>query len=141
MQEGKAAMDNLINIDVDDIEKGIAFYEQGIGLKCSRRLFEGTVAELLGAAAPIYLLQSDGHTCPAPGSKQQRDYSRHWTPVHCDFVVDDIESAIGKAVTAGATLETGPETLAYGKLATLSDPFGHGFCFLQWLGRGYDEVE
>jgi predicted enzyme related to lactoylglutathione lyase len=61
--------------------------------------------------------------------------------VHCDFVVDDIESAIGKAVTAGATLETGPETLAYGKLATLSDPFGHGFCFLQWLGRGYDEVE
>lgn len=24
--------------------------------------------------------------------------------------------------------------------ATLADPFGHGFCFIEWLGRGYDEV-
>ena len=22
----------------------------------------------------------------------------------------------------------------------MADPFGHGFCFIQFLGRGYDEI-
>jgi hypothetical protein len=22
----------------------------------------------------------------------------------------------------------------------MADPFGHGFCFLQFTGRGYDEI-
>jgi len=25
-------------------------------------------------------------------------------------------------------------------LALMADPFGHGFCFVQFLGRGYDEI-
>lgn len=28
----------------------------------------------------------------------------------------------------------------WGKLALMADPFGHGFCFLQFLGSGYDEI-
>lgn len=28
----------------------------------------------------------------------------------------------------------------WGKLALMADPFGHGFWFLQFLGRGYDEI-
>ena len=27
-----------------------------------------------------------------------------------------------------------------GKLAFLADPFGYGFCFVQFLGRGYDAI-
>ncbi len=28
----------------------------------------------------------------------------------------------------------------WGKMAVLADPFGHGFCLLQFQGRGYDEI-
>jgi hypothetical protein len=27
-----------------------------------------------------------------------------------------------------------------GRLAQIADPFGHGICFVQFLGRGYDEI-
>ena len=29
---------------------------------------------------------------------------------------------------------------AWGKLALFADPFGHGFCLIEFLGRGYDEI-
>jgi uncharacterized glyoxalase superfamily protein PhnB len=57
-----------------------------------------------------------------------------------DFVVGDVESAIEGAVAAGATLESAVTTSEWGHLALMSDPFGHGFCFVQFLGRGYDEI-
>jgi predicted enzyme related to lactoylglutathione lyase len=70
----------------------------------------------------------------------KRDYQRHWTPVHLDFVVSDIRRAIERARAAGATLERDVTTHAYGKLALLADPFGNGFCLLEFTGRGYDEI-
>ncbi|WP_155952263.1 hypothetical protein [Zestomonas thermotolerans] len=27
-----------------------------------------------------------------------------------------------------------------GELALFADPFGHGFCLLQWRGRDYDQA-
>jgi enamine deaminase RidA (YjgF/YER057c/UK114 family) len=55
-------------------------------------------------------------------------------------VVDNLEKAIEKAEKAAAKLEAPPQSFAWGSLANLSDPFGHGLCLLQWSGRGYDEV-
>ncbi len=49
-------MELLINIDVDDLPRGIDFYAQGLGLRLNRKLFDGTVAEMLGGNTPIYLL-------------------------------------------------------------------------------------
>jgi predicted enzyme related to lactoylglutathione lyase len=60
--------------------------------------------------------------------------------VHLDFAVDDVESAVNRVVAAGATLEVEIQTFDWGRIATLSDPFGHGFCLLQFIGKGYDEV-
>jgi predicted enzyme related to lactoylglutathione lyase len=60
--------------------------------------------------------------------------------VHLDFVVDDIDAAIAKAVAAGALLEQPASTHEWGKLALMADPFGHGFCFIEFMGRGYDEI-
>jgi hypothetical protein len=31
-------------------------------------------------------------------------------------------------------------TQKWGRLALMADPFGHGFCFVQFLGAGYDEI-
>lgn len=71
---------------------------------------------------------------------QTRDYRRHWTPVHLDFVVPDLAAALARARDAGATLEGEPRTANWGRIATLADPFGHGFCLLEFRGRGYDEI-
>jgi len=86
----------------------------------------------------LYLLQKPGGSIGA-GSDRRR-YDRHWTPVHVDLVVDDIEAAFHRAVAAGARAETDIRVATYGKIAVLSDPFGHGFCLIEFLGRGYDEI-
>jgi predicted enzyme related to lactoylglutathione lyase len=95
---------------------------------------------MLGGSAPIYLLVKPAGTPASSTTPQRRSYARHWTPVHLDFVVEDIEAAVRQAVAAGAQLESAISTHQYGRLALMVDPFGHGFCFLQFLGRGYDEI-
>jgi predicted enzyme related to lactoylglutathione lyase len=134
------AMEALINIDVPNLEQAIRFYEQGIGLRLSRKLFGGTVAEMMGASSPVYLLTKPQGSAPTPRAAHARTYQRHGTPVNFVFVVNSLAMAIEKAQEAGAKLEVEPQSFAWGSLATLSDPFGHGLCFLQWSGRGYDEV-
>jgi predicted enzyme related to lactoylglutathione lyase len=130
----------LINIDVDDLPKALAFYTAAFELRIGRRL-GADVIELLGAQAPIYLLTKRAGTSAVTTSVSiTRDYRRHWTAVHLDFVVDDLDAALVRAQTAGARLEGDVRSDVWGKLALLSDPFGHGFCLLQFLGRGYDEL-
>jgi predicted enzyme related to lactoylglutathione lyase len=130
--------DLLINIDVDDLQKAATFYCEGLGLRVGRR-FDGWI-ELIGASAPIYLLPKPAGSPVSPVSDEKRDYGRHWTPVHLDFVVADIGAAVKRALTAGATLERDATAHAYGRLALLADPFGNGFCLLQFTGQGYDEI-
>ena len=55
-------------------------------------------------------------------------------------LIDDLEAALDRAVRAGATPETEIRTGAWGRIVTVADPFGHGLCLIQFLGRGYDEV-
>ncbi len=129
----------IVNVDVNDLEKGIRFYTAGLGLRIGRR-FAGAGVELIGAEAPIYLLLAAPGSAPFPGAAQARHYGRHWTPVHLDFAVDDIEAAVAAAVAAGAAVEKAVAQHPYGKLAVLADPFGNGFCLIQFEGRGYDEI-
>jgi predicted enzyme related to lactoylglutathione lyase len=134
-------MQVLTNVDVDDLERAIDFYARAVGLRLGRRLFAGTVAEMLGGPAPIYLSVKERGSIPAPGVRAGRDYARHWTPVHLDFAVDDLDAAVETAVAAGAVLEGEVESFVWGRQAVFRDPFGHGFCLLQFTGRGYGEVE
>ena len=132
-------MELLLNIDVDDLDKAVRFYGSALGLKTGRRLGSGIV-EMLGATSRIYLLAKAAGSRAAITTTQARDYLRHWTPVHLDFVVDDIHAATRQAVDAGAAQEGVIETHAWGHIAHLADPFGHGFCLIQFRARGYDEI-
>jgi predicted enzyme related to lactoylglutathione lyase len=132
-------MDLLINLDVDELDKAVRFYTSALGLKVGRR-FGALGVEMLGSSAPIYLLVKSPGTPASDTTSQRRSYERHWTPVHLDFVVDEIEPAVQGAVIAGAQLEQPIAMYKWGKLALMADPFGHGFCFVQFLGRGYDEI-
>jgi catechol 2,3-dioxygenase-like lactoylglutathione lyase family enzyme len=132
-------MEFLVNLDVDDLDKAVRFYSSALGLKVGRR-FGAFGVEMLGGSSPIYLLVKSPSTQASATTSQLRSYQRHWTPVHLDFVVDEIEPAVQRAITAGAHLEQPIAVHTWGKLALMADPFGHGFCFVQFLGRGYDEI-
>ena len=129
----------LLNIDVPDIEAGIRFYTEALGLEVGRRFDSGFV-ELLGTDAPIYLLAKDPGTSIGPAGGDVRRYDRHWTPIHPDFVVDDLVSAILRAEAAGAVREGETCDAPYGRLAMFADPFGHGFCLIEFSKGGYDAL-
>jgi predicted enzyme related to lactoylglutathione lyase len=132
-------MQLLVNLDVPDLDQGIAFYTRAFELRLTRRIPEA-IAELVGGGLQIYLLaKAAGTTATTPGG-ETRDYARHWTPVHLDLVVDDLDATLERALSAGARLERPLRTHSWGRSAVLADPFGHGFCVIQFLNRGYDEL-
>jgi predicted enzyme related to lactoylglutathione lyase len=127
----------LINIDVPDVDAGVRFYTEAFGLSVGRR-FGTDFVELLGWPIKLYLLTK------APGTKgaggDLRRYERHWTPVHPDVIVDDLDAAVTRAISAGANLEAAARDAPYGRIAMLADPFGHGFCLVQFNEQGYDAL-
>src|SRR5215204_250614 len=132
-----SAVTVLINVDVPDLELAIAFYTQAFGLAVGRRFGAGA-AELTGWPVPLFLLQKEAGTIGAAESR--RTYRRHWTPVHLDVIVSEIEGALSRAVAAGAVIEQAVRNERWGKIAVLADPFGHGLCLIEFLNRGYDEI-
>jgi len=130
-------MDLLVNIDVPDLERAEAFYVAALGLTPTRRFGQGGV-ELSGLPVRLYLLEKAEGSVGA--GRDIRRYGRHWTPVHMDVVVDDLDAALARALNAGAVLEQPARTEVWGKIALLADPFGHGLCLIQFLNRGYDEI-
>ena len=132
-------MSLLVNIDVDDLEKAVRFYESALGLTVGRRI-EDWIVEMLGASSPIFLLLKPSGSPASSTTSDPRRYDRHWTPVHLDFVVEDVDAAVRRAEAAGARLESPVSTAVWGRMAMMADPFGHGFCLVQFLNRGYDEI-
>lgn len=129
----------LVNIDVPDFEAARAFYLQAFPLTEGRRFGSGML-ELLGTSCPIYLLVKQAGTTAVPGGGITRAYQRHWTPVHLDIVVEDVEAALARALDAGAVLEAPLRTESWGRIAGLADPFGNGFCLIEFSALGYDAV-
>jgi predicted enzyme related to lactoylglutathione lyase len=126
----------LVNIDVPELAPAIDFYRAALGLQLSR-VIDGDVAELSGASSLLYLLQKPAGSAPARDSGDARDYARHWTPVHMDFVVDDVEAAAKRALAAGARQESECVEWKGSRCITFSDPFGNGFCLIEFAGDGY----
>lgn len=130
-------MELLVNIDVPDIAEGEAFYTRAFGFVPGRRIGSDYL-ELRGAGASFWLLRKDAGTTGA--GESMRDYYRHWTPIHCDLSVDDVTAALAEALAAGATQESDLREHAWGRIVQIADPFGHGWCLLQFTGCGYDEI-
>jgi predicted enzyme related to lactoylglutathione lyase len=135
--------DLLVNIDVADLERAVRFYTEGLGLQVTRRVGPD-IAELGGASSPLYLIQcaagSPAHVGADAGAAASREFQRHWTPVHLDFVVPDLDEGVRRAEQAGATVEGQVRDLSWGRYQVMADPFGNGFCLLEWKGRGYAEI-
>ena len=127
----------LFNIDVPDLADAQRFYIAAFGLEPGRRFGDDAV-ELLGAEAPIYLLHKPEGSITAADAV--RRYARHWSPLHCDVVVDDLDVALARAVAAGALQEGATRDTSWGRIVQLADPFGHGWCLIQFSAAGYDAI-
>ena len=129
----------IVNIDAPDLARAIEFYTRARGLQHTRTL-DDDVAELTGAGTTIYLLRKAAGSMASAGMRIARDYRRHWTPVHFDLVVSDLDAAVARAIAAGARLEGSPVEWRGSRCVTFADAFGHGFCLLQFTdGKSYED--
>lgn len=118
-----------VSIDVPDLEVATAFYVSSLGCEYLRQDSDN-IKVLRADNCEIYLLQRIEGTDPTPHQGQLRSYKRHWTPVHLDFGVDDLESTLDRILKTGGTHE-GSESGAWGEIEYCADPFGNGFCIIQ----------
>ena len=113
-------MEFSICIDVDDVDRAVEFYGRGLGLTIVKH--EPDWAQVKLGAQTFWIMK-----IPAGVQGQiSRDYRRHWTPVHLDFTVENIDEAVKRAVEAGGKLEGEIQHGAKGGLANLVDPSGNG---------------
>jgi predicted enzyme related to lactoylglutathione lyase len=126
-------------IEVSDAARGIDFYCQGLGLTVKRR-FSPTWIELDGANCPVYLLANRPVVADLGSTTAVRSYARHWTPVHLDFVVTDLDATVSRLTARGGVLDRDVKTREYGRIANMADPFGNGFDLIEFSGSGYDAV-
>jgi catechol 2,3-dioxygenase-like lactoylglutathione lyase family enzyme len=122
-------MDYSVTIDVPQLDEGLKFYRDALGLVEVARPV-ATYVILQCGTSRIGLMEKQAGTKPAKGSNDVRRYERHWTPVHIDFHVADFEGVLVNAVNAGATCEQKFEGGGRPPIAFCSDPFGNGFCII-----------
>ena len=127
-------------IEVTDLARGIEFYCGGIGLTHKRQLGPRWV-ELAGANLPIFLLAYRPANAELGAAKVPRDFGRHWTPVHLDFIVTNLDEMVGRLRDFGVTLDREIQIREYGHMANMADPFGNGFDLIEFSGPGYDDVK
>jgi len=128
----------LVDIDVPALEPAIDFYRDALGMTLNR-ILDDDVAELTGGSSTIYLLRKPAGSLSARKGSAARDYARHWTPVHMDFVVDDLAAAEQRVIRAGAHRESECIEWKGSKCISFSDPFGHGFCLIEFAGETYSD--
>jgi len=128
----------IINIDVPDLNAGIAFYTKALQFRLCRLLFGKSVAELESTSGRLFLIEQPHGSLAVPGTSIVRTYQTHWTPVHLDVPVTHLEEAMERCLAAGAISRTAVAVHSFGRLLAMRDPFGHGFCLIEFNAGGYD---
>ena len=117
-----------VSIDVSNLKEAEAFYVEALG--CKKIRDQGSnMAVLSTENCNIYLQEKEAGTKPLASSEIVRDYKRHWTPVHLDFLTENIDAVVEKILRLGG-LHEGGESGDWGSIAYCADPFGNGFCVI-----------
>jgi predicted enzyme related to lactoylglutathione lyase len=118
-----------VSIDVPDLEEGIRFYGGVFGFAEVTRPFP-TMAVLDANNVTVCMHQKAFGTKSSIGGAELRHYARHWTPVHLDLHVSDLDAVLTKVRAEGGTVENEFRTQGPSPVAFCSDPFGNGFCVI-----------
>jgi len=118
-----------LSIDVPELEAGLRFYATVFGFVETARPF-ATMAVLDANNVTVCMHAKPAGTQPSPAGADLRRYERHWTPVHLDFDVPDLDAVLARVRAEGGRVESefrdqGPKPVAF-----CSDPFGNGFCVI-----------
>jgi len=118
-----------VSIDVSDLNKAVDFYVEALGCKKVREQGENMTVIAVDNC-DIYLQEKAVGTKPLPTNNTiVRDYARHWSPVHLDFLCEDVEKLVANILKTGGSHEGG-ESGEWGSIAYCADPFGNGFCVI-----------
>lgn len=117
-----------VSIDVSNLKQAETFYINALG--CKKLRDQGSdMAVLATENCDIYLQEKDAGTKPLVSGGVVRDYKRHWTPVHLDFLAKNVDEIVEKVLQLGG-LHEGGENGDWGSIAYCADPFGNGFCVI-----------
>ncbi|MEA2738903.1 MAG: PhnB protein [Acetobacteraceae bacterium] len=109
---------------VDGADRAISWYVEALGARELMRLSTpgGTIghAEIeIGGSRVMLADEAPDHDAKAPGAFGG-------SPVSLHLYLPDVDAAIAKALSAGATVVSQPADKFYGdRLGSLRDPFGH----------------
>ena len=85
-----------VSIDVSSLKQAETFYIEALG--CKKIRDQGSNMVVLGTEnCDIYLQEKEAGTKPIPSSEIVRDYNRHWTPIHLDFITENIDEVVTAA--------------------------------------------
>lgn len=117
-----------VSIDVANLKVAETFYVKALG--CKKIRDQGSNMVVLSVEnSDIYLQKKEAGTKPLKSSAVVRDYDRHWTPIHLDFLCENVDEVVSKVLKFGGTHEGG-ESADWGAIAYCADPFGNGFCVI-----------
>lgn len=116
-----------ICIDVSDLQVATSFYCGVLG--CSVTKTQESHNTLSVDGVTLHLSLKEPGTDPTGEGLCTRTYKRHWTPVHLDFDVADVDESSIKVKNLGGSVER-EKRGDWGAALFCSDPFGNGFCLL-----------
>jgi predicted enzyme related to lactoylglutathione lyase len=117
-----------VSIDVSNLKQAEIFYMKALG--CKKLRDQGSDMVVLATEnCDIYLQEKEIGTKPLLSSDAVRDYKRHWTPVHLDFLTENVDEVLKNILQLGG-LDEGGESGNWGSIAYCADPFGNGFCII-----------
>lgn len=117
-----------ISIDIAEMQEAIQFYSKALACKIDRD--DPAISVLSAENVTIYLLLKSSDSNPLLSGSARRNFARHWTPVHLDFSVVDLQQTLSLVLQHGGSHE-GTETADWGSIAYCADPFGNGFCIVK----------
>jgi predicted enzyme related to lactoylglutathione lyase len=106
---------DAVLVRVSSLEEGLAFYHDALGHQLLWRT-ETMLALGFGESETELVLALD-------------------TGPETDLLVESVEDAVVRITRAGGTLVSGPDDIAVGKVAVVTDPFGNQLTLLD-LTRG-----
>ena len=109
---------DCIQMYVDDLDKGLAFYRDALGLKLLWRTDKSCGLGMEKGIAELVL------------TLERNDM--------IDLKVHDVESELPGFVGAGGKIICGPFDIAIGKCAVVADPWGNQYCILDTTKGTYD---
>ena len=80
-----------VSIDVSNLKQAETFYVEA--LSCKKVRDQGSDMVVLSVEnSDIYLQQKEPGTKPLKASDVVRNYDRHWTPIHLDFLCTNVDN-------------------------------------------------